>query len=187
MAAWLPRLTFVRRCDQYFLPRHDVHSSDTVISLIPALRSSRLFASFRSTMYFSPRAEIQASALFESVMRRASATSASDGFSEGFIVDKCRQAAVLALGLICFVGGLLGEQKIKFLFNVDISVDSADYLQKMALFAVSAVLGYFAYTLYLSNSPFFKRVREAELSFRWMCALTGAFFAVLLIATSMWA
>ncbi|MCL2077535.1 MAG: proton-conducting membrane transporter [Oscillospiraceae bacterium] len=101
--------------------------------------------------------------------------------------DKCKQAAVLVLGTLCLVGGILGEQLIEFLFNVKVSVDTAGYLQKSALFTASAVGGYLIYKLYIKNSPRLKQVREIELSFRGMCVSVGAFFAVVLVVTKLFA
>ncbi|MCL2811692.1 MAG: proton-conducting membrane transporter [Clostridia bacterium] len=96
-------------------------------------------------------------------------------------IDGFKQAAALALGIVCLAGGIFGVQLVEFLFGVPMSVDVLGYLEKIALFAVSGVGGFLIYKHYISKSPLFKRIREMEFSFRWMCVSMGAFFAVTLL------
>ena len=97
-------------------------------------------------------------------------------------IDKCMQASILALGILCLAGGIFGEQSIEFLFNVEVSVDAAGYLAKAGLFAASVVAGYFIFKYFVDKHPFFMRIRGFDMSFRWMCASIGGFFAVMLAA-----
>ena len=101
--------------------------------------------------------------------------------------DPCQQASVLILGTICLAGGIFGEQFIKFLFGISVSIDSMGYLQKAFLFAISAIAGFFAYKYYISRSAFFRKIREIELSFRGICVSLGIFFAAILIITRIFA
>jgi multicomponent Na+:H+ antiporter subunit D len=96
-------------------------------------------------------------------------------------VDACRQAAVLILGFFCLAGGVFGQQLIKFLFNINVSVDAAGYLQKTVFFAFSAAAGYFIFKYYIRTSKLFKRIRGIELGFRGICVLIGMFFALILV------
>ena len=94
-----------------------------------------------------------------------------------------QQLAIIIMGAFCLVGGIFGEQAIEFLFNISISIDAAGYLEKIVLFAVSVIAGFLIYRFYVIKSRFFKRIRETEISFRWICFLMGVFFAVIIIAT----
>ena len=96
--------------------------------------------------------------------------------------DACRQIATLILGILCFAGGLFGEQFIKFLFDVSVSVDAIGYLEKIFLFAISLAVGFLIYKFFVKNSRLLVRLRGFEIGFRGMCALMGIFFAVILIA-----
>jgi len=98
-----------------------------------------------------------------------------------------QQAVVLVLGSFCLAGGVLGELFIKFLFNVNVSVEAIGYFQKTALFAVSAVIGFFIYRYFVKTSTFFMRMREIELGFRGACVSIGIFFAVILVVTRIFA
>jgi multicomponent Na+:H+ antiporter subunit D len=93
-----------------------------------------------------------------------------------------QQSTVLVLGGFCLAGGILGEQFISFLFNIDVNVDTIGYLQKVGLYLLSAGAGILIYKYFVSVSPFFKRIREIELGFRGACVSMGIFFAAVLIA-----
>jgi len=100
-------------------------------------------------------------------------------------VDILKQAAVLVLGALCLAGGIFGEHFIRFFFGVEVSVDAAGYIEKTGLFAVSVIAGYFIYRYFVSRSPYFRRIRGIELSFRQICASIGGFFALTLIIARM--
>ena len=100
-------------------------------------------------------------------------------------IDGWQRAAVLALGALCLLGGIFGEQFIELMFNVRVSVDTAGYLQKSILFAISGIAGYFIFKHYVKKSVLLKRIHEADLSFMDMCASVGAFFAIILIASGL--
>ena len=100
-------------------------------------------------------------------------------------IDRWQQTAVLILGSLCFAGGIFGEQFVKLLFNINVSVDTAGYLQKTALFAVSGIAGYFIFKYYVKKSVLLKRLCVADFSFRSMCVCIGIFFAILIIVTKL--
>jgi len=102
-------------------------------------------------------------------------------------IDKCKQAATLALGVVCFAGGIFGAQFVEFLFNVRVSVDVAGYFEKVALFVASGIAGYLLYKHYIRSGRLFLWIREINFSFRWMCASMGAFFAVMLLVIRLFA
>ncbi|MCL2718752.1 MAG: proton-conducting membrane transporter [Lachnospiraceae bacterium] len=96
-------------------------------------------------------------------------------------IDGFRQVAVMILGIICFTGGIFGEQFIHFLFNIDVGVDAAGYFEKIFLFAASVIAGYVIFRYYVRNSLLLKKISGFHLSFRGMCASIGFFFAMVLI------
>ncbi|MCL2058711.1 MAG: proton-conducting membrane transporter [Oscillospiraceae bacterium] len=102
-------------------------------------------------------------------------------------VDMSKQVAILALGALCFVGGIFGEYIIEFLFNVKVSVDAAGYLQKVAFFAASGFAGFFIYKYFVNKSPLLKRIRALDAGFRAICVCMGVFFALLLVAAGIFA
>ena len=95
--------------------------------------------------------------------------------------DMCQQLPIIALGALCLAGGIFGEQFIEFLFNVDVDVDAAGFLEKSGLFAVSVVAGLLIFKYFVDRHPFFKKIRGFAMSFRWMCASIGGFLAVVLV------
>jgi multicomponent Na+:H+ antiporter subunit D len=96
-------------------------------------------------------------------------------------ISGCQQFAVLLLGSFCLIGGIFGEQFIKFLFNISVSVDAAGYFQKIIFFAVSVIISLLIYKFFVKNSAFFKRIRGIELGFRGICISLGLFFALILV------
>ena len=99
-------------------------------------------------------------------------------------IDMTMQVSVLILGFMCLVGGVLGEEFIELLFNVSVSMDAAGYLQKIAFFAGSVLVGFFIYKYYVKTSVLLKRIREIDLGFRAICFSIGIFFAMLLLVVS---
>ncbi|MCL2052535.1 MAG: proton-conducting membrane transporter [Lachnospiraceae bacterium] len=97
-------------------------------------------------------------------------------------IDVFRQMAVLILGIICFFGGIFGEQFIHFLFNIDVGVDAAGYFEKILLFAISVAVGYVVFRYYVKKSLILKKIGSFSQNFRGMCASLGVFFVLVLIA-----
>ena len=85
--------------------------------------------------------------------------------------------------MLCFLGGIFGEDFIRLLFNMNVSVDTAGYLEKVGLFAGSGIAGYFIYKYYVKTSVLLKRLYHAQISFRAMCVYIGVFFALILISS----
>ena len=100
-------------------------------------------------------------------------------------LDPFKQAAVLVLGVMCFVGGFFGEQFIEFLFNVSVDVDFVGYAENVGLFVLSVVAGYFVFKYVVDKHPLFWRLRSLNLNFRWICASIGGFFAMTLVVTKL--
>ncbi|MCL2164585.1 MAG: proton-conducting membrane transporter [Oscillospiraceae bacterium] len=98
-------------------------------------------------------------------------------------IDLYKQATILVLGIMCLIGGIFGEQLIEFLLDVRVSLDAAGYLQKIALYAVCLLLGFFINGYFKKNHTLLDRIRGIELNFRGACSAIGLFFAALLIIT----
>jgi hypothetical protein len=96
-------------------------------------------------------------------------------------VSVFKQAAILILGALCFLGGIFGEEFITFLFNVQVSVDAAGYIEKTAFFAASLVVGYLIFRYFVKRTKLFERIRDIDFGFRGICISMGGFFAVLLV------
>ena len=96
-------------------------------------------------------------------------------------VDIMQQIPILILGSLCFLGGLFGQQAINFLFNTQVSIDSAGYLEKMGIFAASFGLGFLIYKFYVKKSKFLLNLRQFELGFREINIALGTFFAALIL------
>jgi len=100
-------------------------------------------------------------------------------YSEAIPINK--QIAIIALGLICFVGGIFGSEFITFLFNVEVSIDTAGYLEKTAFFAGSVLVGILFCKYFVQKSKLLKRLRAIDFGFRGTCVALGGFFATVLI------
>jgi len=100
-------------------------------------------------------------------------------------IDRAKQIAIISLGALCLAGGVFGEEFIGFLFDVRASVDAAGYLEKTIFFLISSLIGYLIYKYYLKSSKLLAKVKQTDIGFRFMCIMMGAFFAVLLVMTSM--
>ena len=96
-------------------------------------------------------------------------------------VDICKQIATLTLGTLCLVGGIFGEQFIRFLFDISVRVDAAGYLEKSLFFAGSFVAGFLIFIFYIKKSKLLAKIREIEMGFREVCILMGVFFAVMIL------
>jgi multicomponent Na+:H+ antiporter subunit D len=101
------------------------------------------------------------------------------------VIRRSKYAAILVLSAFTLAGGIFGVQAVKLLFDVDLNIDTAGYIEKAALFALSVVSGYLIFKYYIQRSAFFKKIRELELSFRGICVSIGTFFALVLLVAYM--
>jgi multicomponent Na+:H+ antiporter subunit D len=94
-----------------------------------------------------------------------------------------KQIVVLAMGTLCLIGGIFGEQTIYLMFGVDLSVNAIGYLEKVFLFFLSVVLGFIIYMFFVRKSLLLKRLRAVEMGFRGICVSMGVFFAAILLVS----
>ncbi|MDR2570028.1 MAG: proton-conducting membrane transporter [Oscillospiraceae bacterium] len=95
---------------------------------------------------------------------------------------KSEQFAVLILGTLCLIGGFFGVQLINLLFEVQLHVDAAGYLEKSLIFAASVIVGYLIYRFYIKRSRLFKQLSDADVGFKGTCTIMGAFFAFIILS-----
>ena len=100
-------------------------------------------------------------------------------------IDINKQAAVLILGVLCFIGGVFGGQFVYFLFAVPTDIGLAGYLEKVGIFALSLIAGYLIYKHYITKSKLMKKVKAIDLNFKSICASIGGVFAIILLAVYM--
>ena len=106
------------------------------------------------------------------------------GKADGKVVriDLHKQIAVFSLGILCFIGGILGGQFVYFLFGVQTHISLLGYIEKAGIFLASLVAGYFIFKYYVSTSKLMKKVKAIDLGFRSICVAVVGFFAVILLA-----
>jgi len=96
-------------------------------------------------------------------------------------VPLSKQISVLVFGLLCFLGGIFGREFIYFLFNVELSVNPAGYLEKTGIFLVSLLAGFLIYRYFVKKTHLLLHVRKLDIGFRATCTALGGFFAAILI------
>jgi multicomponent Na+:H+ antiporter subunit D len=96
-------------------------------------------------------------------------------------VDKWQQMPVLFCGILCFLGGVFGADFINFLFDLEVSIDTIGYLEKVFVFIGSLAAGILIYRFYVKKSKLLLRIRQIDMGFRAICVATGVFFVVLLL------
>ena len=139
--------------------------------------STMLFGHFEGEEAYSRKPKLIRKV--ETDMHRRDKRAKLRNYAEAIPVNK--QIAVTVLGIICFVGGIFGSRLITFLFGVEVSVDTAGYLEKTAFFAGSVIVGILIYKYFVKKSEFLKRFCAIDFGFRGTCAALGGFFAAVLI------
>lgn len=87
---------------------------------------------------------------------------------------------ILLLAGLCFIGGILGSQLIKYLFNIEVQVSLTGYLQKSIVYILSLIIGFLFYRYAYNKIPVFKRIRDIELSLPSLCLSIVVFFGGIL-------
>ena len=99
---------------------------------------------------------------------------------------KFKAIPLLPLAIICLVGGIFGDQVIGFLLNTEASVSPAGIVQKLIMFAISAVLGFglhkatFRTTVEGSKPGPLCKIRGYDMGFRGIVLSVGIFFGIIL-------
>ena len=96
-------------------------------------------------------------------------------------VDRCKQAATLILGGICFILGIFGEAFTNFTFNLEAHVDALSYLEKIGVFAASLAAGLLLTKFVIKDGSILKPLLHLDLSFKTMCMSVGGFFGITLL------
>jgi len=101
-------------------------------------------------------------------------------------VDFWQVTPLWVLGVLSLLLGVFGPWVIEILFGVNVSVDLLGYVQKSGIFVVSFLVGYVVLRYYYKEYTWLKKAREFEMGFRVMCAMIGAFFAVVVVWLLVW-
>lgn len=95
-------------------------------------------------------------------------------------VPRVQKGVVIALGILCFAGGVGGTAFIRLLFGYTASISPLSYLWKSLIWIGSLILGYFLYTGVLKRWNRLHQGFAIELTFNQICACITGLFAVIL-------
>ncbi|MCT4598543.1 MAG: proton-conducting transporter membrane subunit [Vallitalea sp.] len=91
-----------------------------------------------------------------------------------------QKLVICILGSFCFIGGIMGQQLIKLLFNVDIHITPAGYMTKAFVYLLSLIIGVVFYRFVYKKISVFKNIREINLSFNQICFSITLYFTFML-------
>jgi len=100
------------------------------------------------------------------------------------VAEKCRTIPTLVLGVMCLLGGAFGTGFIDFLFHAQVSISLASYIQKTAIFAISAVAGLLIYKNFIKGNAALVRFGSVNFNFKLICLSMSVFFAVILVSVA---
>ena len=90
--------------------------------------------------------------------------------------DPIAAAAAIAMGLLCFLGGIFGQQFIYLLFGQHLPVDPVSYSAKMGIFLLTFLAGFLLYHGVVERLGLFHTIRRLEMSFNGACLAILVFF-----------
>lgn len=96
-------------------------------------------------------------------------------------ISKYRYAVVIALSLMCFLGGIFGQGLIYLLFNQSFSYDIVSYAQKAGVYFISLILGIIIYKMFIVKSKLMHKISELEIGFNNICISVFAFLGLVLV------
>ena len=108
----------------------------------------------------------------------------SDLTGDTIKAEKSRTIPVLILGGMCFLGGIFSTQFIAFLFHIEAGFSLASYMQKAAIFLISAAIGFVLYKKVVRGNHFLVHLGAANFGFKTVCIAMSAFFGVILITVT---
>ena len=95
--------------------------------------------------------------------------------------DWYKLTSIMFFGVVSFILGIFGEPFKNFIFNLEVHVEALSYLEKVGIFALSFGLGVILTKYIPKDTKLLKRIRDADLGFRGICASLGAFFTIILV------
>jgi len=99
-------------------------------------------------------------------------------------VDWFKRISVLALGLLCLIGGIWGTEVIYWLFGVSLSIGMTEYAEKILILVGCWIAAYFISHLMSKHPVRLKGVSRLDVSFRGICVSIGGFFALVVLVAS---
>ncbi|TVR34828.1 MAG: proton-conducting membrane transporter [Spirochaetaceae bacterium] len=97
------------------------------------------------------------------------------------------KAVALLIGAVCLAAGVLAAPLMRLLFDHDLPVSGAFYLEKTLIYVVTLAIGIALYYGVVHRSRFLVAVREYRFTFNTICLLYTGFFASLLCYTYIFA
>lgn len=88
-----------------------------------------------------------------------------------------KTAVVLAMGIICLLGGIFSEMITKTIFDTDLPIEWNGYIQKSGIFFASLAVGVIVFYTVIRKRSYLHLVRRFELSFNGICMAIGIYFA----------
>lgn len=95
-------------------------------------------------------------------------------------INGYRHLVILILSIMCFIGGVLGQNFINILFNQNFSVDGVAYVQKAFVYVINLLVGIIIYKIYISKSKLLYKIGELEVGFNNICMTIVSFFFIVL-------
>ncbi|TYQ15606.1 UNVERIFIED_CONTAM: multisubunit sodium/proton antiporter MrpD subunit [Acetivibrio alkalicellulosi] len=95
-----------------------------------------------------------------------------------FKIDNYRRSITIVLSFMCFIGGILGQFFVKFLFNHTVIFDFSNYFQNIILFILTLIAGLVIYKYIIPKLKWLSRIKEVELDFNNICLLITLFFII---------
>ena len=94
-----------------------------------------------------------------------------------------KNMAVLVIGLMCLLMGLGGPIMVKTIFDYNIQMTGAVYLEKVIVYVISLVVGYFIYSKIVSKRKFVKEGIALDLGVNEISIAMLGFFLFLTLTT----
>lgn len=94
--------------------------------------------------------------------------------------DFIQRAVVFIMGILCFLGGVFGEQIIYYLFRIDLIMNYTSYFMKILAFMATLFMGIAIYKVWLRKSNISSWLNKFELSFNGVCLVITIFFLVMI-------
>lgn len=95
--------------------------------------------------------------------------------------DGTKTGVILFLGAICLLGGIFGTQVVRFLFDVELSIQISDYLSKGLIYVVMVIGCIIFYRVVISKFKVFHRFVKYSLTLHQSAVALLAFFTSLII------
>ncbi len=91
-----------------------------------------------------------------------------------------QRVVILFLGLVCFLGGVLGPVFMDLLFSIHVTISIESYVEKFGIYMGSAAIGIFFYFFLYHHIGLFRKIREIDLTFNQIAMTMVVFYSTFL-------